>query len=216
MEAMPGPEPIRVALIDDDRALVDGLRRIIESAEGFVCVGAFGSVEEAAPLLGSARPDVLLLDIQLPGMAGDQAIELIRTACPAVAILMLTVFSDRTKVFTSICSGASGYLLKSTPPAKLLDAIRAAHAGGAPLSPEIARQIVDLFRKTGSSESQPLTLQEQRLVALLADGYSYQSAAEQMHVSVNTVRNYVRGVYDKLHVHSKSEAVSKAFRRGLL
>ena len=213
---MAGPEPIRVALIDDDRALVEGLRRIIESAEGFVCVGAFGSVEEAAPLLGGARPDVLLLDIQLPGMAGDQAIELIRAACPAVEILMLTVFSDRSRVFTSICSGASGYLLKSTPPAKLLDAIRAVQAGGAPLSPEIARQIVDLFRKTRSSEPQPLTVQEQRLVALLADGYSYQSAAEQMHVSVNTVRNYVRGVYDKLHVHSKSEAVSKAFRRGLL
>lgn len=216
MEAMAGPEPIRVALIDDDRALVEGLRRIIESAEGFVCVGAFGSVEEAAPLLGGARPDVLLLDIQLPGMAGDQAIELIRAACPAVEILMLTVFSDRSRVFTSICSGAGGYLLKSTPPAKLLDAIRAVQAGGAPLSPEIARQIVDLFRKTGSSEPQRLTVQEQRLVALLADGYSYQSAAEQMHVSVNTVRNYVRGVYDKLHVHSKSEAVSKAFRRGLL
>ncbi len=213
---MAGPEPIRVALIDDDRALVEGLRRIIESAEGFVCVGAFGSVEEAAPLLGGARPDVLLLDIQLPGMAGDQAIELIRAACPAVEILMLTVFSDRSRVFTSICSGAGGYLLKSTPPAKLLDAIRAVQAGGAPLSPEIARQIVDLFRKTGSSEPQRLTVQEQRLVALLADGYSYQSAAEQMHVSVNTVRNYVRGVYDKLHVHSKSEAVSKAFRRGLL
>ncbi|HXI41128.1 MAG TPA: response regulator transcription factor [Bryobacteraceae bacterium] len=214
---MPGADSIRVAIIDDDRALVDGLRRIIDGAEGFTCAGAFGSVEEALPALADTRPDVLLLDIQLPGMEGDQAIELICRTCPAVEILMLTVFSDRARVFTSICNGAHGYLLKSTPPAKLLDAIRSAQAGGSPLSPEIARQIVGLFQRADSAQpAAELTAQEQRLLTLLAEGYSYQSAADRMHVSVNTVRNYVRKIYEKLHVHSKSEAVSKALRRGVI
>jgi DNA-binding NarL/FixJ family response regulator len=215
---VPEAELIRVAIIDDDSLLVDGLQRIIDGAEGFVCAGAFGSVEEAVPALREARPDVLLLDIQLPGVAGDQAIDALRRTCPAVEILMLTVFTDRSRVFASICNGANGYLLKSTPPAKLLDAIRAARAGGSPISPEIARQIVDLFRKTGEPQlpTQALSGQEQRLLTLLADGYSYQSAAGQMYVSVNTIRNYIRSIYEKLHVHSKSEAVSKAFRRGLI
>ncbi|HKW97441.1 MAG TPA: response regulator transcription factor [Bryobacteraceae bacterium] len=210
-------EATRVAIIDDDQVLVDGLRRIIDGAEGFVCAGAFGSVEEALPSLSAAHPEVLLLDIQLPGLAGDEAVEVLRRTCPGVEILMLTVFSERSKVFTSICNGANGYLLKSTPPAKLLDAIRSAKAGGSPISPEIARQIIGLFQKTAAPQPPvELTQQEQRVLALLAEGYSYQSAADQMRVSVNTIRNYVRKVYEKLHVHSKSEAVSKALRRGVI
>jgi DNA-binding NarL/FixJ family response regulator len=215
---MPCRGPIRVAIIDDDATLLDGLRRIIESADGFFCVGTFGCVEDALPALEKVRVDVLLLDIQLPGMAGHQAIEKLHSACPGVEILMLTVFSDREKVFTSICNGASGYLLKSTPSSKLLDAIRAAREGGSPMSPEIARHIVTLFQKTGPAQGSfdPLTPPEQRLLALLAEGYSYQSAGDRMCVSVNTVRNYIRSIYEKLHVHSKSEAVSKALRRGLI
>ena len=168
-KAMPGSEPIRVAAIDDDSSLLDGLRRIIDSAEGFVCAGAFRSIEDALPSLKQARPHVLLLDIQLPGMAGDEAVEALRGVCPGVEILMLTVFADREKVFTSICNGANGYLLKSTPPAQLLDAIRAARAGGSPMSPEIARHIVTLFQKGGSPMGRlhPLTPPEQRLLALL-------------------------------------------------
>jgi DNA-binding NarL/FixJ family response regulator len=205
---------IRVAIIDDDRALLDSLRTIIDAADGFCCAGAFPSVEEALPALRTAAPDVLLLDIQLPGVPGDQAIESLRAASPATRILMLTVFSDRDRLFNSICHGAHGYLLKSTPPAQLLDAIRAARDGGSPFSPEIARHIVSLFQKTGPSS--PLTSQEHRLLGWLAEGYSYQAAADKMNVSVNTVRNYVRGIYDKLHVHSKSAAVSKALRQGII
>lgn len=217
MEKVSESESIRVAIIDDDRPLVDALSRIIDDADGFVCAGTYGSVEEALPLLAATQPEVLLLDIQLPGMYGDQAIDLVRRTCPSLEILMLTVFSDREKVFTSICNGANGYLLKSTPPAKMLDAIRSARAGGSPISPEIARQIVTLFQKTRAPQPQvELTAQEQRLLALLAEGHSYQSAADQMRVSVNTVRNYVRSIYEKLQVHSKSEAVSRAMRRGLI
>jgi DNA-binding NarL/FixJ family response regulator len=204
----------RVAIIDDDRALLESLRTIIDAADGFRCAGAFASVEEALPVLRSAGPHVLLLDIQLPGAQGDEAIAILRATCPSVSILMLTVFSDRDRLFTSICNGAHGYLLKSTPPAQLLDAISAARDGGSPFSPEIARHIVSLFQKTGPPAN--LTNQERRLLIWLAEGYSYQAAAGKMNVSVNTVRNYVRGIYDKLHVHSKSEAVSKALRQGLI
>jgi DNA-binding NarL/FixJ family response regulator len=206
---------IRVAIIDDDRPLLDSLSRIIGAGSGLICEGAFTSVEEALPVLRRGGVDVLLLDIQLPGMQGDAALELLRAACPSMRILMLTVFSDRDRLFTSICNGAHGYLLKSTPPDRLLEDIRAAQEGGSPLSPEIARHVVSLFQKTGPA-GQPLMPQEQRLLLLLADGYSYQSAADRMNVSVNTVRNYVRSIYDKLHVHSKSEAVSKALRQGLI
>jgi DNA-binding NarL/FixJ family response regulator len=204
-----------VAIIDDDRAFVDSLSRIIGEAGGLTCKGAFTSVEEALPVLQRGGVDVLLLDIQLPGMQGDAALELLRAACPSMRILMLTVFSDRDRLFASICGGAHGYLLKSTPPERLLESIRAAQEGGSPLSPEIARHVVSFFQKTGPA-NQPLTAREQRLLSLLAEGYSYQSAADVMNVSVNTARNYVRSIYEKLHVHSKSEAVNKALRKGLI
>ena len=205
---------IRVAIIDDDRALLNSLSRIIDAAAGFSCAGAFPCVEDALPALRADGVDVLLLDIQLPGVQGDEALESLRALRPSMRILMLTVFSDRDRLFTCICNGAHGYLLKSTPPAKLLDAISAARDGGSPFSPEIARHIVSLFQKTGPSS--PLTSQEHRLLGLLAEGYSYQAAADKMNVSVNTIRNYVRGIYDKLHVHSKSAAVSKALRQGII
>ena len=208
---------IRVAIIDDDSALLDGLRTVIGAVEGLTCAGAFLSVEQALPVLRAAGADVLLLDIEMPGIPGDKAIAMLRAACPTMRIVMLTVFSDRERLFNSICNGAHGYLLKTTPPARLLEAIRAARDGGSPFSPEIARHIVDLFQKTGRPEQDAaLTAQEHRLLALMAEGYSYQSAANQMNVSVNTVRNYIRSIYEKLHVHSKSEAVSKALRQGII
>jgi DNA-binding NarL/FixJ family response regulator len=215
---MSGVDPIRVAVIDDDRSLLEGLVRIIDAADGFCCVGAFTSAEDAFPALRLSCPDVTLLDIQLPGVSGDEAIGQLRSECPNMQILMLTVFSNREKVFTSICNGAHGYLLKSTPPARLLEAIRAAREGGWPISPEIARHIVELFQtaRPPQKSSEALAPQESRLLSLLAEGYSYEAAAEHMNVSVNTIRNYIRSIYTKLHVHSKSEAVSKALRQGLI
>ena len=211
---MVSADSIRVALIDDDRALMSGLRHLIAAADGFCCVGVFGSVEEALPVLSSKSPEVLLLDIDLPGISGSEAVRLLLEKIPSMQIVMLSVLADEWNVFTSICNGASGYLLKTTPPAQLLDAITAARSGGSPISPEIARHIVTLFRKTGppATPAQPPTPQERRLLSLLSDGYGYQDAAQQMNISINTVRNYIRSIYEKLHVHSKSEAVGKALR----
>lgn len=211
-------DTIRVAIVEDDVLLRKALTRMIDEAEGLCCSAAFSSVEAALRDLPRSPSDVLLLDIGLPGITGSDAVPMFRQSFPAMAILMLTVFSDRSKVFASICNGAVGYLLKSTPPAQLFDAIRAAHLGGSPISPEIAREIVDLFQKTGSPQPPvlPLTGQEQQLLCLLSQGHSYESSARQMGISLNTVRNYVRSVYEKLHVHSKSAAVSTALRQGLI
>jgi len=210
-------EPIRVAIVEDDRATREGLAALINGTPGYACIGAFRSVEEALRGLKETA-DVMLLDIQLPGMSGADGVKLFHEKFPSLEIVMLTVLAEQEKIFASICNGACGYLLKETPPAKLLEAIGEAHAGGAPMSPEIARQVVTLFQKTGPPETfdDQLTPQELRLLGLLAQGYSYQGASGQLNISVNTVRDYIRSIYDKLHVHSKSEAVSKALRNRLI
>lgn len=216
--ALPARNVIRVAIVDDDVVLRGGLSRLIEEAEGLCCTAAFSSVEQAVKSLQHSPADVLLLDIGLPGVPGSDAVPVLRRMFPDMAILMLTVFSDRSKVFTSICNGASGYLLKATSASQLVEAVRAVHEGGSPISPEIAREIVNLFQKTGPppAPALPLTKQEQQLLWLLSQGHSYGSSARQMNVSVNTVRNHIRSVYEKLHVHSKSAAVSRALRQGLI
>jgi DNA-binding NarL/FixJ family response regulator len=213
----PSSAPIRVAIVEDDRATREGLGMLISGTPGYACVGTFSSVEEALRTLKEA-PDVMLLDIQLPGMSGSDGVRVFRERFPKLEVVMLTVLAEQEKVFESICNGACGYLLKETPPARLLEAISEAHAGGAPMSPEIARLVVALFQKTGPPEKfdYQLTPQELRLLRLLAQGYSYQGASSQLNISVNTVRDHIRSIYDKLHVHSKSEAVSKALRNRLI
>ncbi len=208
---------IRVAIVEDDRAVREGLSMIIGATPGFQCTGRFYSVEEALGVMNES-PDVMLLDIHLPGMLGSEGVRVFREKFPLLQILMLTVYDGQDKVFESICNGASGYLLKKTPPAKLLEAIREANDGGAPMSPEIARKVITLFQQSGPPEKldQPLTSQETRLLKLLSEGYSYQNSAGQMNISINTVRNYIRSIYEKLHVNTKSEAVSKALRHRLI
>jgi len=210
--------PITVALVDDDAAVRNGLAFLISSTPGYRCVGQFGAVADALRQLTREVPDVLLLDIQLPGMLGSDAVRHFRQQYPSVLILMLTVFDEQEKIFESICNGACGYLLKRTPPAKLLEAIREAHHGGAPMSPEIARKVVMLFQQTGppAKVDQHLTPQEIALLGLLAEGHSYKACGTQLNITVNTIRNYIRSIYDKLHVHSRSEAVTKALRGRLI
>lgn len=208
----------KVLIVEDDRAAREGLRILIDGTPGFACVAACRSVEEALASRPAEHPDVILLDVELPGMSGSRGVGPLREVFSTAAIVMLTVYEEQNRVFESICNGASGYLLKKTPPAKLLEAIAEVRTGGAPMSPEIARQVVRLFQVTGPPPEveDHLTAQETRLLALLADGFSYQGAAGRMRVSVNTVRNYIRSIYEKLHVHTKSEAVSKAIKARLI
>jgi DNA-binding NarL/FixJ family response regulator len=212
------PRTLRVVIVEDDHTTRSGLAALIEGTSGYSCVGQYPSVEHALRGMRQGAIDVVLLDVNLPGMSGSEGVRAIRERCPAAEVLMLTVYTGEDKIFESICNGAVGYLLKTTPPAKLLEAIREAADGGAPMSPEIARRIVTLFRKTAPAEPliEQLTTQELRLLQLLAEGHRYRAAGEQLGISVNTVRSYVRNIYDKLHVHSKSEAVSRALRRGLI
>jgi DNA-binding NarL/FixJ family response regulator len=211
-------EPLRVAIVEDDVTTREGLATLIGGTPGYRCVGRYGSVEELLRKPLDRAADVVLLDINLPGISGAEGVRLVRERWASTDVLMLTVYSDEKKIFESICNGAVGYLLKKTPQARLIEAIQEAASGGAPMSPEIARKVVTLFRKAPAAErpSEALTPQELRLLQLLADGRSYQAAAERLAISLNTVRSYVRNVYDKLHVHSKSEAVSKALRSGLI
>jgi DNA-binding NarL/FixJ family response regulator len=210
--------PLSVAIIEDDRRTREGLGLLVDGMPGYSCVGTFTRVEDALPARVSRRPDVILLDIDLPGMPGPEGVKVLVDRFPGVQIVMLTVYTEPSKVLEAICNGACGYLLKDTLPVRLLEAIREAATGGAPMSPEIARLVVARLRQTNPAR-QPeanLTAQEIRLLQLLSEGYSYEGAAHQLEITINTVRNYIRSVYDKLHVHTRSEAVSKALRKRLI
>jgi DNA-binding NarL/FixJ family response regulator len=214
----PGISSITVGIVDDKRALRDGLAVLINGTPGFRCAGAWGSVDAALHGLPGAGVDVLLLDIGLPGTSGIDGVALFKKRFPRTRVLMLTVFEEREKVFESICNGASGYLLKNTPPGNLLTFIREARDGGAPLSPAIARKVIGMLQAIGGPErlEHDLSPQQLRLLALLADGHTYQTAADAMGISLNTVRDYVGKIYERLHVNSKTAAVRRAIRGGLL
>ena len=206
---------IHVAIVEDDRTTRQGLAQLIEGTAGYQSVGEYRSVEDALRSSGPA-PDVILLDIHLPGVPGTEGVRLLRHHYRQAQVVMLTVFDAQEQVFESICNGACGYLLKKTPPARLLEAIAEAHQGGAPMTPEIARRVVTLFQQTGmpaGTDDLGLSPRERSVLDLLADGYSYTAIGQKLGITINTVRNYIRVIYDKLHVHSKSAAVAKAIRR---
>jgi DNA-binding NarL/FixJ family response regulator len=175
-------------------------------------------MEEAMPRIKSNVPDVLLSDIGLPGMDGIEGIRRLKVEHPEMTVLMITVFDDDERIFDALCAGATGYLLKRTPPAKLLENIREAVSGGAPMSPEVASRVIKLFRDVRPPErfDHDLTPHETRLLKLLVDGHNYTTAAEELGVSINTIKFHMRHIYEKLQVHSKSEAVSMALRNRIV
>jgi DNA-binding NarL/FixJ family response regulator len=215
---LPDDQAIKVAIIEDIRTLRDGLSALIDGTPGFQCTGRFRSAEEAIERIRADLPHVVLADIGLPGMSGIEAVRLLKEQFPALTLLMLTVYDDDERVFEALCAGASGYLLKKTPPARLLESLKEAVEGGAPMSPEIARRVVELFReiRPPDQSSQQLTAHELRLLKLLVQGYSYKAAAVSLGVSINTVCFHIKKIYEKLQVHSKSEAVAKALRHHLI
>ena len=209
---------LTVAIIEDQREIREGLRRLIDMTPGFRCAAVFRSMEEALASSSSEVPQVVLVDIGLPGLSGIDGIPLLRKKYPAGSMLMLTVYDDDDRIFRALCAGACGYLLKKTPPVKLLESIREVNEGGAPMSPEIARRVIALFRDVYPPEKADydLTPHELRVLKLLAEGHSYKTAADQLGVSIHTISFHTRLIYQKLHVHSKSEAVARALRGRLL
>lgn len=209
---------ITVATIEDQTVIREGLAAMIDATEGFRCVGRYGSVEEAIGGLPHSTPDVVLTDLGLPGRSGIEGIRLLKERFPSMLFLVLTVFDDDERIFDALCAGACGYLLKKTPAARLLDSVREVVAGGSPMSPEVARRVIDLFRRVRPPERADfaLTPHEVRLLKLIVEGHSYKSAAAALSVTVHTISFHMRSIYDKLQVHSKSEAVAKALRQGLV
>jgi DNA-binding NarL/FixJ family response regulator len=209
---------IKVAIVEDRREIREGLETLIGGTEGFRCTGSFRSMEEALARIGHDLPDVVLNDIGLPGMSGIEGIRILRERHPGLQVLMLTVYDDDDRIFDAICAGACGYLLKKTPPARLLESLQEAVAGGAPMSPEVARRVISLFREIRPPEraDYDLTPHETRLLKLFVEGHNYKTAAAELGVTVHTVSFHLRSIYDKLQVHSKTEAVAKALRDRLV
>lgn len=212
------PVAIRVVIIEDMREVREGLTMLINGTPGFRCAGSYRSMTEMMDRFNAQSTDIILTDIGLPGMSGIEGTRILRERSPEIPILALTVYDNDEKVFAALCAGASGYLLKNTPPAKLLESLREAVNGGAPMSPEVARRVVKLFRDFHPPEQAEyrLTPQEQQLLKLMVDGHHYKTAAQTLGISPSTVSFHLKNIYAKLHVHSKTEAVAKALRERLV
>jgi len=211
-------KPIRVVIIEDLREVRDGLAVLIGATQGFHCAGSYRTMEDALERIAGDTPDVILTDLGLPGMGGVEGTRLLHARFPHVPVLALTVYDDDDNVFNAICAGASGYLLKNTAPARLLESIREVVTGGAPMSPDVARRVITVFRQFRPPEHAPyrLTPQETELLKLMVDGHHYKTAAAAMGISTSTVSFHLKHIYEKLQVHSKSEAVAKALRERLI
>jgi DNA-binding NarL/FixJ family response regulator len=206
---------INVAIVEDEDEVREGLAVLINGSEGFRCIQTYSSAESALPEILKNKPDVVLMDINLPGMSGIECISKLKASRPDLPIMVLTVYDDDEKIFESLRAGASGYLLKKTPPTKLLEAILELHNGGSPMSSSIARKVVEAFQTMGpsSEETQNLSKREQEILCFLAKGYRYREIADTLFISIETVRTHLRNIYEKLHVRSRSEAVLKVFPR---
>lgn len=212
------PSVIKVAIIEDRHDIREGLALLINGTAGYRCTNAFRSMEAALESIDRDLPDVMLVDIGLPGMSGIEGIKILKDRYPSLPMLMLTIYNDDDRIFDALCAGACGYLLKNTAPARLLASLEETVMGGSPMSPEIARRVVNLFRDVRPPEKSDyqLTPHETRLLKMLVDGHNYKTAAKELAVSVNTISFHMRHIYEKLQVHSKSEAVSKALRHRLI
>lgn len=211
---------INVAIVEDNNTIRDGLAALINGTDGYKCIGAYIDCESFLTELVRKEPDVVLMDIALPGMSGIEGVKIATEKKPELAVLMLTIYEESDKVFDALCSGACGYLVKNTPPSRLLDAIKEVYEGGSPMSSRIARDVINAFKEgTILADSEPeykLSEREIEVLNKLAEGNNYREIADALFISVDTVRHHIRNIYKKLHVHSRSEAVAKAIRRKLI
>ena len=211
----PAQMTVNIVVVEDETWIREDLVRKINAAPGFRCVNNYRTGEDALAGIPADQPDVVLMDINLPGMDGVECVRRLRASLPHIKHLMLTVYSEGEKIFNSLLAGANGYLLKRTSTAELLEAIQEVRGGGAPMSSSIARKVVDYFNEMGEQRSNTPTLspREQQVLELLAKGAAYKKIADQFSLSIDTVRMHVKHIYVKLHVHSRSEATSKYLNR---
>ncbi len=208
-------DEIRVVIFEDNVNLRQGLQQLIQGSAGFTCSGAFANCNNLVRNIIDTQPDVILMDIEMPGMSGIDAVKVSKEKFPEIKILMETIFEDNDKIFNSICNGAEGYILKNTPPVQILSSIREIFEGGAPMTPSIASKVLKMF-KNKSTENTPeefsLTEREKEILKCLVEGMSYKLIAENCFISIDTVSGHIKNIYKKLQVHSKSEAVAKAIK----
>src|SRR6185436_16628407 len=203
---------IHVVIIEDIREIREGLQMLIDSSDGFSCSKTFSSAEQAVTELPAMCPDVVLMDINLPGISGIEAVKKLKGQCSQTLFIMSTVYEDDENIFESLKAGASGYLLKKTSPSKILEAITEVYNGGSPMSSQIARKVISSFQQKDSiDETDILTPKEKEVLKALAKGLRYKEIADEMKISIETVRSHARKIYEKLHVQSRTEALNKVY-----
>jgi DNA-binding NarL/FixJ family response regulator len=210
---------IKVAIFEDNKMLRESLMQLVNNTEGMACTGAFPDANKLVRNMQMANPDVVMMDINMPGISGIEAVQVIKEKFPLVQILMQTVFEGNDKIFAAICAGASGYMLKKTAPQKMIEAIHETYHGGAPMTASVAVKVLQMFRLQGTEQKNEfidLSEREKEILALLVKGKSYKAVASTCFISIDTVSTHVRHIYEKLHVHSKSEAVAKAIHQKLI
>ena len=208
---------IKIIIVEDNKTIRDGLTVLINATDGLRCVANYKDCESMLDKLEADQPDLILMDIGLPGMSGIDGIKKVKEIFPEILILMLSVYEDDDNIFRALCSGACGYLIKKTPPAQLIEAIKEAYEGGSPMSSHIARKVVNYFKNNVKHSDQPesiLSEREKEILTSLSKGNSYKMIADSIYISLDTVRYHIRNIYKKMHVHSQSAAVAKALRKG--
>jgi DNA-binding NarL/FixJ family response regulator len=207
---------LKVTIFEDNRSLREGLYQLINGSPGLTCSGAFANCNNLVKDIETTIPDVILMDIEMPGISGIEAVKIIKEKFPDVKILMETIFDENDKIFQSICNGAEGYILKNTPPVQMLTAIKEVYEGGAPMTPSIASKVLKMFKnrppESDNSEQFNLTDREKEILKCLVEGMSYKMIADSCFISADTVNGHIKNIYKKLQVHSKGEAVAKAIR----
>ncbi len=206
---------IRVVVIEDNTILRQTLEQLFNRSQGMICTGTAGNLNNIVSDLRKATPDIILMDIGLPGINGIEGVRTVKQNFENIQVLMFTVFEDDDKIFDAIRAGASGYLLKKTPPEQILEAVQQLYEGGAPMSPSIARKVIQAFQSTATAplEQYQLTAREKEILNGLVDGLSYKKIGEKYFVSIHTVRSHICNIYEKLHVNSKSQAVAKVLQQ---
>jgi len=205
---------IRLAIVEDINEFRESIKGYLDEQPEFKCVLSENSIESFSwKIKSSELPDIVLMDIELPGMSGIEGMKILKEKYPEVEILMLTVYADSRRIFEALCAGASGYLLKNSPFDEIKNSIIELHNGGAPMSPQIARQVIGYFKpKPLSRKESVLTDKEKEVVVGLVDGLSYQQIADRLFISVETIRSHIKNIYKKLHVHSKAEVIKKSLK----